>query len=162
MRIMGVSENTKVFRQIKDISKSINTGIKKANIYIGKDIVKEARRTIKEDSKTGKYHILRDVWTGQVRIHRASAPNETPANFSGSLAASIGYVPSNNELIIGAGGSSPSVNTESGQIGFGVFVDYAAKLEKSGRRYLKPSIQKKQKDTENYYYQETRRELLKK
>jgi hypothetical protein len=162
MKITGAPGNAKVFQQIKNIPRSFAEGIKKANMFIGKDITKQAKWRIIGGIKSGKFYVLQDIWTSKYRTHRASAPNESPANFSGSLAASIGYVPSGNELVIGAGGSSPLVNTKSGQIGFGVFVDYAKRLELSGRKYLKPAIKEKQKDTENYYYQEVSRELLKK
>jgi hypothetical protein len=161
IQIRGASGNARVFGQIRNIPKSFNLGIKKANIDIGREISKEAKRTIKEDKKTGRLYILQDKFTGQLRLHRASARGESPANFSGALAASIGYVPSVEKLIIGAGGTNPLITTGTGQIGFGDLVNYAKRLELGGRPYLKPSIVKKQKDTENYYYQAIGRELEK-
>ncbi len=163
MIIRSAPGNQKVFNQISNIPRSFREGIKRANLIIGKEITQEAVRTITKDTKTGKGYVLQDKWTGQLRFHRASAPGQSPANFSGALAASIGYIPSTRELIIGAGGSAPNVTLASGQIGFADMVDYAAKLElRMKRPYLKPSIVKKQKDTENYYRQEITRLLLKK
>lgn len=162
MIIKSAPGNKKVFRQIRDIPKSFKSGIKTGNLYIGKDVSKEAKKKITSGKKTGKRYILLDPITGQLRPHQASAPNESPANFSGSLAASINYAPKGGDLIIGAGGSPPLVTTQSGQVAFGLTVDYAKKLELSGRKYLKPAIVEKQKNTENYYYQEISKKLLKK
>lgn len=161
LRVTGHPGNKAVFKQIERVPVAMKRGLKNANLKIGKVITEEAVRTIKQDPKSGKFQILQDKWTGALRMHRASAPGESPANFSGALAASIGYVPSSEELKIGAGGSAPLVTTSTGQIGFSDIVNYAKSLElKRMRPYLKPSIVKKQKDAERYYYQYITRELL--
>ena len=165
IRIRGADGNQRVFRQIKRIPESFAKGIRRANMIIGKTIQTEARRTINEDPKTGKLYIREDIWSGRMVMHRASAFGESPARFSGSLAASIGYSPSTGRLIVGAGTTGRDVQAfgaAAGQIGFGQIVDYASKLElRMNRPYLKPSIAKKQKDTENYYLREIGRELSK-
>lgn len=167
IRIRGAKGNERVFRQIRRIPESFQRGIKRSNMVIGKIIQTEARRTIRDDPKSGRLYILKDLWSGRDILHRASAPGQSPARFSGSLMASIGYTPSSSRLIIGAGtgGKDVKIVTDtnySGQIGFGRIVDYARKLETvMNRPYLKTSIIKKRKDTENYYTREIGRELNK-
>jgi hypothetical protein len=173
MIIKGVPGNQKVFRQIRNIPTSINRGIMSANKLIGLAVTSEAKRTMLNDPKTGKQYFLQDFWTRTWFLHKASAIGESPAKFSGSLIASLGYVANSSRLTIGAGtvdGNVPIVRELSalgkarmpGQIGFGRVVDYASSLELGGRPYLKPSIKKEQKNTENYYRQLISRELIKK
>ena len=166
MRIRGLQSNQKVFQQIREIPERFQRGIEDANKIIGKVVAKEAKRTIREDPKTGRIMTLRDIWTGELVSHQASAPGESPAKFSNSLATSIDYLPRADELVIGAGSATndvPTVRVTSipGQIGFGRIVDYAYSLEVlQGRPYLKPSIKKYESVTEGYYERVVGKRLL--
>ena len=174
MMIRGAPGNRAVFRQIRQISERINRGIADANKKIGVAVSNEAKRTMLYDPKTGKKYIEEDIWTGKLFLHQASKWGESPAKLSGSLIASTGYVPSAGLLVVGAGtvgGNVPIVKDLSniakqhmpGQIGFGRIVDYAARLELvMNRPFLKPSIQKFQAQTYNYYAAAVMARLLRK
>jgi hypothetical protein len=170
LKVSGLPGNRKVFKQIARLPESMNRGLKKANFLIGKKIQSDIRADM-EKPKSGRLYFLSEFWLGGGLVrHRASAVGEAPAKFSGSLQASVNYVPSSSELVIGAGNTGGGVPTVSspryvdlgGQIGFGRTVDYAKKLETVKRRpYLKKNIDLNRKNTENYYYSETGRELKK-
>jgi hypothetical protein len=170
-KVTGAPGNAQVFRQIARLPESMRRGLKKANLLIGPAIQKTIRRKM-EAKKSGRVYSLVEFWAGNRIIrHRASAPGEAPARLSGSLKASVGYVASMDQLIIGAGNTNGEVGLVKqsgypgqvdlgGQIGFGRTVDYAARLELiMNRPYLKVSINENRRNTENYYYRETEREL---
>ena len=173
LRVSGLPGNQKVFRQIAGLPESMNRGLKKANFLIGKKIQSDIRADM-ASKKHGRIYFLVEFWTGGSIIkHTASAVGEAPARLTGSLKASVNYIPSSAKLEIGAGntgGGVPIVKDAGypgqvdlgGQIGFGRTVDYARSLElKRGRPYLKKNIDLNSKNTENYYYSEIGRELKK-
>lgn len=81
--------NEKVIISIKNLPKTQIRWIRKAFYYIGKDLVKDANKLILQKPKHGKIYLLRR--NGLKRLHRASAPGEAPANFTGSLRQSIDF-----------------------------------------------------------------------
>ena len=143
IRITSVPGNRKVFRQIKNIPRSFRNGIRAAHYEIGKDLKIESQRSIMEGPKTGRLYRVKG------KIHQASAPGEPPANKSGKLMSSIGF------LVGGRG---------IGQLTFGAKALYAAFLElgtakMEPRTYLIKAIWEKRRVLENYYYQEITRRL---
>jgi hypothetical protein len=172
-KVTGAKGNARVFRQIANIPRSMGRGLKNGNIMAGKKIQKDIRADM-EKPKSGRVYMLREFWLGRGTIrHRASAPGEAPARLTGSLKASVNYIPSMTEMVIGAGttgGGVPIVKDPGypgqvdlgGQIGFGRVVDYARSLELRRRRpYLKKNIAANYGNTKNYYIRETGRELSK-
>lgn len=164
-KVTGAPGNAKVFRQIANIPQSMGRGLKKGGILAGKKIQTDIRADMAK-KKSGRIYFLREFWLGQGFIkHRASAPGEAPARLTGSLKASVNYVPSATDMVVGAGttgGGVPGQIDLGGQIGFGRVVDYARKLELGmNRPYLKKNIDLNHRNTQNYYIRETRRELNK-
>ena len=63
-------------------------GIRKAYLALRKDLVDEAKRSIRQPPKTGRLYRI----PGRTRKHRASRHPEAPANMTGQLARSISAV----------------------------------------------------------------------
>ena len=114
--------------------KKLATDSLRLSLYeVGKDIKSEAKRSILEPPKTGRLYRLR--LRGVMVSHRASAPGEAPADFTGDLRKSVDYrVKGSTELRISAGSQK---------------VHYAGTLEFGGdngvskilpRPYLRPAI----------------------
>jgi len=89
LEITEAPNNDKVICQIKNLPKLPTRALRKAFYYIGKDLVKDANKLIMAKPKHGKLYLLRR--NGLTRLHRASAPGEAPANFTGSLRQSIDF-----------------------------------------------------------------------
>jgi len=168
-RITGRPANQKVFRQIANIPRNIEVGIRSANTLIGRQVQKDIRADMRRP-KHGKRYVLREFWRGEKDVvHRASAPGEAPAVFTGSLSASVNYVASSSQLVIGAGnegGSVPMVKRVryidlGGQVGFGRTVNYALKLETVMRRfYLRKNVMFNYRNINNYYSRQIARKML--
>jgi len=77
--------NKKVFIQIGRLEQSNKRALRQAFYFIGKDLVKDARDSIRKRPKSGRTYIINN------RRHRASAPGEPPANLTGLLARSINF-----------------------------------------------------------------------
>ena len=71
-----------------DWASRITIAIRKGHMEFGKYLVGEARRSIREDEKTGNYYKLSSKIAKKVGklYHQASAPGESPANLTGKLA----------------------------------------------------------------------------
>jgi HK97 gp10 family phage protein len=87
-----------VIKQIKRQKKLVNGARRSALYKIGNDIQEEARQSIIRGPKTGKLYRIR----GRKNRHRASAPGESPANRTGTLQRSIGFINYGSGIIIGA------------------------------------------------------------
>lgn len=169
LTVRGVPGNEKVFRQIAGIPANMTRGLKSANLLIGRQVTRDIRKDM-QPPKSGRTYIIREFWRGDRLIrHKASAPGEAPAVLSGSLRASVGYIPSSRELEIGSGNKGSGVSVVSkpryfnlaGQIGFGRTVDYARKLElRMNRPYLKKNITRNFRNIENYYYRQIARKVF--
>jgi len=141
-------KNRKVFLHIKDIKKRSEQSIRLAFYKIGKELTREARQTIILGPKTGRLYRIK----GRRNQHRASAPGEPPANLTGNLQKSINFiVRGSSEMIFGAGSED---------------APYARRLELgddiiSKRPYLIRAIDEKEKQTDRFFENELKRELLK-
>ena len=153
------AETMKQLKRIDYIVGETKKGIRRANYLIGKELVKDARKKILQGPKTGiLYRIQRP--SGRVVRHRASAPGEPPANFSGALRASVDFIVNGEQLKFGAGGL-----IQSGRLS-GQKVEYAKDLELGNtkkklkkRPYLKAAIDDSTKIATNYYRKEITKQL---
>jgi len=82
-------QSKKVVVSIQNISKVSKKGIRQAFYFIGKDLNKSSRDSIKEKPKSGRLYRIRRG--GRIFNHRASAPGEAPANLTGALRRSINF-----------------------------------------------------------------------
>lgn len=142
-------KSQKVLINIEDLNKLTKKSIRRAFIFIGKDLRTISRQFILKGPKTGI--IYRKLRAGRgitrrrrVRDHRASALGESPANETGRLRRSIGWrFGGGNSIDFGASAESDK--------GF----PYARQLElEMDRPYLIRAIRERQKVTENYFRKE--------
>lgn len=103
MKIKTDHRNRKVYAHIFRLERKCQNSLKVAHYKIGKRLKETARKQILDKStKTGKVTVKR---LGRRRLrHQASAPGESPANFTGRYRRSIDFQPHGwNELEFGAG-----------------------------------------------------------
>ena len=96
--------SVKIMKHLASIAKDTKEGIRRANYLIGKELEKNSKLRILKGKKTGRLYLRRQP-SGRIVRHRASAPGEAPANFTGSLRASVSFVVKGQQLIFGAGGT---------------------------------------------------------
>jgi HK97 gp10 family phage protein len=129
-------KNKRVYAQVNDLNNRTRRALRLSFYFIGKELTKEARRSIIKGPKTGRLYRIK----GRKRLHRASAPGEPPANLTGSLQKSIDF------LVVG----SKRLEFKAGNND----VDYAAALE-FGTIKIKPrpfmirAIEAKEKQIES-------------
>lgn len=85
IRVKSDPQNKRVFFGIDNLSKRHKKAIRNASFEVGKIIQREGRNAILRGKKTGKTYKV------GLRVHRASAPGESPANITGKLQRSIDY-----------------------------------------------------------------------
>lgn len=140
-------ENREVFIQIKNAPNATERGIRNAFHLIGKDLVKESRRSILKGPKTGQLYRIK----GRKRLHRASAPGQPPANLSGDLRKAIGFqIKGSEEMKFGA----------RSKVDYGRFLELGTK-RMIKRPFLLRAIQKLQQRTANYFDGELNKNLNK-
>ena len=169
LRITAHPRNEKVFQHLRSIPDNMRIALKSANLLIGKHIQRDIRKDM-QPPKSGKIYFFAEFWKGKgVVQHQASAPGEAPAVITGSLRASVNYVPSANKFVIGAGTktSSPQIVGKpryvnlGGQIGFGKVVNYARKLEEDmNRPYIKSNVELNFRNTRRYYERQIARRVF--
>ncbi len=160
MVIRSAKQNAKAFRSIRGLSRNTYTGIRRALYKVGKINVDTARKNIKSGPKTGRTYELEHPFTGKLVSHQASAPGQSPANFSGALAASIGMINQGDQVVIGAGGDVVGSPFTFGSQRLG-FVSYASELELDmNRPYLIKAIKSTQCPTQTFFELEIKRALL--
>lgn len=135
-------ENKNIEVRIGKITARTRVALTNASHQIGNRVRREARRSILEGPKTGIAYNLR--LRGKRVRHRASAPGEAPANFTGTLRKSITYeVASGNRLLeITAGDGTNEL-------------EYSRILEEGDgilqRPYLITAITRLRRDTVKYF-----------
>lgn len=127
--------------KIKNLQFVTAQGVRRALYLAGKDMVKTSRAMMMEP-KSGKPILVRMGRTGKLknsRLHIQSAPGEAPAIITGTLKKSVDFnVVGTNKIEFGAKDS----------VSYGGFLeDGTSKMEK--RPYLKPSIEKNEKNLYN-------------
>lgn len=99
----------RVFRELENLPKGWRKAIRHMWFGVADDLKNRANAEILRKLKSGRLYITR-TRSGRRRRHRASAPGETHANFSGTLRKAISWkVHGNDELAFGYGvtGGSP-------------------------------------------------------
>ena len=154
--------SVKIMKHFASIAKDTKEGIRRANYLIGKELEKNSKLRILKGKKTGRLYLRRQP-SGRIVRHRASAPGEAPANFTGSLRASVSFIVKGQQLIFGAGGTVLKGRKK------GKFVNYARELELGNRArklaarpYLIAAIKDEEKIVRNFYKQYIKKALTKK
>jgi len=140
MRLKIIAHNQKSLYRLVGLEAKFKAGIYQAYI----DIAKYLKSTVKKDlndEKHGRLYIRR--LAGRVVRHRASAPGEPPATFTGKLERSISTKTSGyRDLDFSAGGKD---------------VNYAGFLEDGTRRmakrpYMIRSVKQNERNTIEAFY----------
>jgi len=148
IKISSLSSNKKVELNIQNIDKSCAKGIRAAMYEIGKDLRKSAQKAILKKPKHGRFYLLNK--NGRLVRHRASAPGEAPANFTGSLKRSVDYkLSGSSRLEFGVVRQALFVSPGSNARG----VEYGKRLELGigveARPFLLPAIEKNNRNIQN-------------
>lgn len=85
IRVKADPINKKAYIGIDNITRNHKKAIRNASFDIGKKSQNESRKNILTGKKTGRTYKIGGF------VHRASAPGESPANITGSLAKSVDY-----------------------------------------------------------------------
>lgn len=152
-------KNLKAIISIENLSNASARGIRQAFYFIGKDLVAEANKLILEKPKHGRLYKIKRL--KRIKLHRASAPGETPANLTGSLRKSIDFdVIGKEELQFG------SKEIFLNRKGMPPGVIYGGYLEKGTKKmeprpYLITSIKNKEAAIQTHFEREIKRSLSK-
>ena len=147
MSVKIIARNQQSLLKLNDLQAKFKDGIRLAYI----DISKYLKATVKEelnDEKHGRVYIRRIG--GRLVRHRASAPDESPATFTGKLENSIATKTSGfTQLDFSAGGGK---------------VNYAGFLEKGTRKmakrpYMIKSINKNERNAIEAFYRNISRRI---
>ena len=91
IEIVNPAGASNFFESVENIQANTHFGIERAFWQSGKDIKGEFNKQVLARNKTGHIYIRRNS-AGARRRHRASAPDETPANITGFYRRSFGFV----------------------------------------------------------------------
>lgn len=133
-------KNKEVIAQIKRTEQITKNALRKSFYAIGKELTKEAKRSIIEGPKTGRLYRIK----GRKRRHRASAPGEPPATLSGDLQKSVDFLVQGwSQMTFGAG---------SQEIDYAKFLELGTVGGKiAPRPYLIRAIEQKEKQTRTIF-----------
>lgn len=147
IRIIGKDTNEKVKLNIKNIGKATAKGIRAAMFEIGKDLRTTAKKSLL-GKKNGRTYLLEK--NGEIVRHRASAPDEPPAEFTGSLRKAIDFDVVGSDRIefgvkknFGGSGRNPRGVTYGKDLEFGTekFLNGVTEVLKSGElRFIKAGL----------------------
>ena len=144
-KIKTDTRNKQVFIKINDLRSKNKEGIRKAFYDVGKDLTKTARALILEP-KHGKIYKIKRL--KRIKKHRASAPDEAPANQTGRLRKSMGFdVSGSNKLEFGARAGQSDIKTrkESGVL-YGIYLEEGTK-HMEPRPFVITTIKKEERNT---------------
>ena len=140
-------KNRRAVISLKHLQGNSQRAIRQAFYFIGKDLVKDAGKSIMAKDKRGRLYKL--IKNGRLVLHIASAPGQSPANFTGALKSSLDFnVVGSDRLEFGSretflskGGVPVNLKTRKGVV-------YGRALELGNtdrnleaRPYLKPAIE---------------------
>ena len=101
-------KNKTVYLKIDNLGEITQRSIRQGFFMLGKDLKATANKNILSKPKGGKVYVTRGP-SGRRRRHRASKPNETHANLSGTLRKSLGWkVKGSQSMEFGYGIVSPA------------------------------------------------------
>jgi len=136
--------NRKTFVKLDGFKKATTKAVRLAMFDISHSHVREAKRAIKDDPKTGR--VYRRKRKGRRRTHQASAAGQTHANESGRLRDSLSFqLHGTNNIEFGYGVSSGKSAPE-----YAKFVEFGTAKMKP-RPTLLNAIRKEEKNTINYF-----------
>ena len=142
------AKNRRVFIHMDRLGVLSEKAIKTAFDDIGRNYQKTMAREMRKRNKRGRIYNVRSR-SGGTRRHRASAPDQTPANLSGNMAQGIDYKVSGSK-----------------KMEFGARAFYAKFLEE-GTKKMEPrpgllnTINKTEKETFNYFADHLQKWLFK-
>lgn len=82
--------NDRVFFQLSKADDKTKRGIRQGFFRLGARLKLEMNRAVLAKNKSGRVYIRTDR-SGRRRLHRASAPGQTPANRTGNYRRNIGF-----------------------------------------------------------------------
>lgn len=159
LKIKSDFRNKAIFIKISDLRSKNKEGIRKAFYDIGKDLTKTTSNLILAP-KHGKIYKIRRL--KRIKMHRASAPGEAPANLSGTLRKSVGFdVNGSTKMEFGVRAPTSSIKTKktTGAI-YGVYLEDGTK-KMAKRPFLITAIKQNQKNTKLRFDTWLKRELSK-
>jgi HK97 gp10 family phage protein len=122
------AQSKKVLLSLEKMGQTTQRALRRAFYFSGKDLVKESSRLIMEKPKHGRLYKLQR--NGVSVLHRASAPGEAPANFTGALKSSLDFTVighdrmlfGSREQFLGKGGQPVELKTRKGVV-YGKFLE---------------------------------------
>lgn len=142
------SNNREVFLSLDNIEENSRRGIRQGFFRVGHLLERNLRKETIKKNKTGRFYSRRTK-SGRKRRHRASAPGQTPAKFTGNYRKHIGF---------------QIKGSESMDFGIRDGADYAEFLE-GGTRNMKPrpgvgnTVKETEKDTQRFFESSLANEL---
>ena len=155
--IVADSNNKEVMITISNITPSTLVGIRKAFYFLGKDLRRTSSDLILEKPKTGRLYRLKR--NGRIVKHRASAPGEAPANFTGSLRRSIDFdVVGGDRMEFGVKSEFENRKGTPAGVDYGKYLEEGTpKMEK--RPFLITSLTKNQANAKEHFDREIKKAL---
>jgi len=149
--------NQKVIIQIRNLISTQKTAIRRAFYFSGKDLVKTSKAMIMEKPKHGRLYRLKKH--GLTVLHRASAPGEAPANFTGALKNSVDFTVSGAEkMIFGSRLYFPDRKGTPAGVKYGGYLEHGTK-KIAPRPYLEPSIVKNYRNIQTHFEKHLKQKL---
>ena len=160
IEIISDPGNRRTFLQIENLKELSQEAIRKAFYLIGKELVKDSKAMLMEKPKHGRLYRLRK--NGRLVYHRASAPGEAPANFTGSLKHSLDFTVSGSEkMIFGSRTTFPNRQGTPAGVKYGGYLELGTK-KIAPRPYLDPSIKKNYGNIQGHFEEQLKKSLLQK
>lgn len=142
-------KNRQIFIQIKNLISTQKTAIRRAFYFSGKDLVKTSKAMIMEKPKHGRLYRLKK--NGRYVLHRASAPGEAPANFTGALKRSVDFTVSGaDKMIFGSRLYFPDRKGMPSGVKYGGYLELGTK-KIAPRPYLESSIKKNYRNIQTHF-----------
>lgn len=145
--VVGGPNNAKIFATHRKSRGRVQQGIRLGFYYLGRELRDGVRSQIKSGPKTGRLYRVKD----RSRRIRASAPGEAPANRTGKLRRSVGFlVRGHQELEFGY----------LDDVDYGIFVEVGTKNMKP-RPALRKQVDKSEKSADQHFHREIKKALNK-
>ena len=142
-------DNQRVILGIDKLVASQTRAIRRAFYYIGKDLVHASKKSIMEKPKHGRLYKLKR--NGVTRLHRASAPGEAPANFTGSLKHALDFnVIGGDRMEFGVRQIFQNRKGTPAGVTYGKYLELGTS-KMAARPFLKPAIKKNLKNIREHF-----------
>lgn len=145
--MMKIVDNTAFLVMDKAVMNT-QEGIRRGLLAVGPEIEREVVRRIKSPPKTGRLYFI----GGQ--IHQASAPGESPANLTGTLAESVASEVSSPTIL--------TIGDRENIASYGGYMEFGTRDGRiAPRPHLKPAALSKAREVEQAILLGVQRELSK-